>query len=52
MCSGCLRSDQDAIQIRFQIAEGNVARDRVVKHVVLLKHHSDVPADIPIIQRS
>src|SRR5262245_64888954 len=38
------------VKIWLRIAERDVTRDRVVKHVVLLKHNSDVPAHIAIIQ--
>src|SRR5205823_14711258 len=50
MRGGGLSRSENTIQIRFRITERNVACDRLVKHVVFLKHHSDVTAHIPIIQ--
>src|SRR5204862_2635198 len=38
------------IEIWLRIAKRNIARDRVVKHMILLKHGSDVPAHVAIIQ--
>ena len=38
------------IEIWLRIAKGNISRNRFVKDVIFLKHHSDVPADIAIIE--
>src|SRR5438445_5584725 len=40
MCGGGLSRSENTIQIRFRIAERNVACDRLVEHVVFLQHHS------------
>ena len=46
-----LRRGQDAIEIGLGVAEGDVARDRFVEDVVLLQDHSDVSADVAIVER-
>ena len=38
-------------KIGLGIAEGDVARDRFVKHVVLLQDHPDVPAHVAVVER-
>jgi hypothetical protein len=45
-----LRGGKHPIEIRLQIAKRNIARDRFVKHVIFLKHDSDVPAHIAIVE--
>src|SRR5581483_94098 len=47
---GRLCCGQNTIEIGLGIAERDVARDRFVEHVIFLQHHSDVPANIAVIQ--
>ena len=46
----CLRRRQHTVEIRLGITKGNVACDRLIKHMIFLKDHSDVPAHIAVIQ--
>jgi hypothetical protein len=50
VCRCGLGGGKHTIQVRFRIAEGNIAGDRFIKHVVLLKYYADVPTHIAIIQ--
>ena len=47
-----LGSCEDTIEIRFDVTEGDIVRNRVVKEMVLLQNHSDMSSDIAVVQRS
>ena len=38
------------IKFRLWIAKGNIAGDRLVKHVIILKNDSDVPPNVAVIE--
>ena len=50
--SGCLRRGKNTIQIRLWVAKGDIARDRLIEHMVFLQNHADMPPHIAIIQCS
>src|SRR4051794_15590168 len=51
MGGGGLGRGQDSVQIWFRITERDIAGNRLVKHVVLLQNHSDIPAHVAVVQR-
>ncbi|MCG3159075.1 MAG: hypothetical protein JMDDDDMK_00051 [Acidobacteria bacterium] len=48
---GRARRPDDAIHIRFIVAEADVARDGVVEEIIVLQHESDLAAQVAVIER-
>ena len=45
-----LRGPEDAVEIRLGIAEGDVAQDRFVEHMIFLENKTDLPAQVAVVQ--
>src|SRR3954465_2833164 len=51
MGGGGLGRGQDPVQIWLRVTKRDIAGNRLVKHVVLLQNHSDIPAHVAVVQR-
>ena len=50
MRRGCLSGGENTVKIGLGISEGNIPRDRFIEHVIFLQHHSDMTANVAIVQ--
>ena len=46
----CLRSPQNTVQVGLGVTERDIARDGVIKNMVLLQDHPNMPAHVAIIE--
>ena len=47
---GRLRGPQDAVEIRFGVAKGNIVRDGFVEDMIFLEDEADVLAQVAVIE--